>query len=161
MASRRFPSEVPERVVRLVALQVAVIGTWAVAFASPVPALLLVLDFGMRALVSPRFSPLALVARQVAPLLPGGAGDPVLYAPKRFAATLGMVFFGAAFALLLVPGAETAGRVIAGTVVGLASLEAFAGVCVGCTIHSLLVRFGLLRAPVCENCVPATVRVPR
>ena len=49
---------------------------------------------------------------------------------------------------------------IAGVVVGLASLEAFAGVCVGCVIHSLLVRFGLLRAPVCENCVPATVRSP-
>jgi hypothetical protein len=45
-----------------------------------------------------------------------------------------------------------------GMVVALASIEAFAGVCVGCAIHSLLVRGGLLRAPVCEDC--ASIRIP-
>ncbi len=155
MAAQRFPMEVPERVPRLVALQVVILGLASLFTHSVWPVAFLTLDFGIRALVTPRFSPLALVARSIAPRLPGGPGRPVLFTPKRFAATLGFVFFGTSLVLHLVPGLELAGRLLVGMVVGLASLEAFAGVCIGCHIHALLVRSGLLKAPACESCGPA------
>lgn len=154
MKIRRIPDEVPGRVVRLVAAQVAVLGGLAVATGLAWPVVLLAADFGLRAFASPRFSPLAFAARAVAHRLPGGAGAPVLYAPKRFAATLGAAFMTASAFLFALPGTGVAGRVVAGMVVSLALLEAGLGVCVGCALHGLLVRWGVLRAPVCVDCVP-------
>jgi hypothetical protein len=162
MANRRFPMEVPERVPRLVALQVVVLGLLAPFTQSAWPIAFLAVDFAIRALVSPRYSLLVLVARNIVRRIPSGAGRPILYAPKRFAATLGFVFFTSALVLHLVPDLENAGRALAGMVIVLASLEAFAGVCVGCHIHAVLVRFGLIRAPACVSCGPsASAHNPR
>jgi hypothetical protein len=155
MLARRFPMEVPERVPRLVAFQVVVLGLAALILASVWPIAFLSLDFAIRALVAPRYSLLVRVAQAIAGRLPGGAGRPVLYSPKRFAATLGFVFFTSSLVLHLVPGLEAVGRALAGMVVALASLEALAGVCAGCHIHALLIRFGLIRAPACVSCGPA------
>lgn len=157
MVSRRFPAQVPEKVPRVVAFQVVALGLLALASDSVWPVAFLALDFALRALVTPRYSLLAVVAREVAPRLPGGPGLPILYQPKRFAATLGFAFFTASTVLYLVPGARMIGEVLAGMVVGLATLEAFAGVCVGCHIHALLVRFGVLKAPACESCGPVAI----
>jgi hypothetical protein len=157
MADQRFPARVPAKVPRLVAFQVVLLGLTFLVSGSFWPLAFLACDFAMRAVVAPRFSPLALVARRVAPLLPGGAGLPISFSPKRFAAMLGFVFLTGALVLNLIPDMVLGGKIVTGIVVVLASLEASAGVCVGCHIHALLVRHGVLKVPVCETCVPVAV----
>lgn len=155
MATRRFPYEVPEAIVRLVALQVVLIvalGFWLDA--SWVLGLLAV-DFGLRALVSPRWSPLAALARTLAGPRLRGSERKVTYAPKRFAATMGFAFFTVATFLGPIQGFHTAAWAIGGMVAFLASLEAAFGLCVGCVIHQGLVRAGLLREPPCPTCTPS------
>ncbi len=55
---------------------------------------------------------------------------------------LGFGATGAAFALL-------------GVLIAAASLEAFAGFCLGCTVFGWLMRIGVVPERVCERCVLA------
>lgn len=152
MSPFRFPRQVPHRIPRLVAGQVVVLGSLSPLVGHPWPLGILVLDFALRALIAPRLSPLAQVAWFIANRLPGGPGTPIAYAPKRFAATLGLIFFSVAWVLHLFPATVWLGQVIGATVVLLASLEALFGFCVGCRIHGVLVRAGVLREPPCPTC---------
>jgi len=152
MASSRFPSQVPSRIPRLVAAQVVILGALPPLVHHAWPLGLLVLDFALRALIAPGLSPLARVAWFVGRRLPGGPGTPIAYAPKRFAATVGLVFFSVAFLLHQFPATVVAGQALAAVVVLLASLEALLGFCLGCHIHALLVRSGLLAEPPCPTC---------
>ncbi|HOU53299.1 MAG TPA: DUF4395 domain-containing protein [Myxococcota bacterium] len=152
MSPFQFPRQVPNRIPRLVAAQVVILGSLAPLVDHSWPLGLLVLDFALRALIAPRMSPLATVARVIANRLPGGPGTPIAYAPKRFAATVGLVFFSAAWVLHLFPATVAIGQALAAVVVGLASLEAVFGFCLGCRIHGGLVRAGVLREPPCPTC---------
>jgi hypothetical protein len=103
-------------------------------------------------LTGPTLSPLGLVAtRVVTPRLrvthrfsPGP--------PKRFAQAIGAAFTVAATVLWYAAGRHTAALALLGVVGVFASIEAAMGVCVGCRVFWLGMRFGLVPASVCENC---------
>ena len=103
-------------------------------------------------LTGPRLSPLGLlVTRVVSPRLPF-AERPVPGPPKRFAQAIGAVFSVTALVLVLVLGPKTAGYVVLGGLLVAASLEAFAGLCLGCKAFALLMRAGVIPEEVCERC---------
>ncbi len=136
-------SRIDRRVARLNALWVTlasgaflILGWWWIL-------LFLFLDFLLRGFLRGRMSPFAALSRRV---VASFQSPPQLQwaASKIFAAKLGCVFSLVAF-LVSMAGADTASRILAGCLLLLASLEAFAGYCVGCQIHSTLYRVGALR----------------
>lgn len=87
------------------------------------------------ALVAPRWSPVNLMFRAIAP--PPRELEPV--APVRFSQTLALVFLTVAVALLAT-GRTTAGWIVTGMVAALALVSAITGVCVGCELYRLALR---------------------
>ena len=147
-----FPATVDERAARLVATGVVTMAVAAIALRAPVLIALLALGFVARVASGPRFSPLALiVTRVIVPRLDGPA-RPVPGPPKRFAQAIGVVFSVTALTLV-VAGAETAGYAVLGALVVAASLEAFAGFCLGCWMFGRLMRLGVIPQEVCDRCV--------
>jgi hypothetical protein len=154
----RFPNPVNETSARLVAAGVVV---QAVAFLIVrewwvlVP---LAYGFVARVLAGPRFSPLGrLVTEVVTPrlriehrLVPGP--------PKRFAQGVGVAFSVAALVAELAGSTGVAVALIAGLLVA-ASLEAFAGFCLGCVVFGRLMRWGVIPASVCEECNDISARL--
>ncbi len=112
---------------------------------------MLAVGFGLRVLAGPKLSPLAILAsRVIVPRLPFRA-KLVPGPPKRFAQTIGLVFSTSA-GLLFLLGLDTAGYVVIAALVVAASLEAFAGLCLGCQAFALLIRLGVIPQEVCEAC---------
>lgn len=144
------PTKVNGGAVRIVALFTVVIGIGAAWSGSTWLAALLAVDFGLRALISPRYSPLARVARLVQPYSPF-RGTPIFFAPKRFAARIGLVL-SAAGALSMGLGAGTLGAVVLGVLGFFALLEGAFGFCVGCKIYGLLIRRGIVSGENCPDC---------
>lgn len=115
--------------------------------------ILLPLTYGFvaRVLSGPRFSPLGLLATKVIvpkmnikhKLCPGP--------PKRFAQGIGAAFTITA-SILLALDLGTASRIVVAMLAGAASLEAFAGVCIGCKMFYAMMRIGVLPESVCEEC---------
>jgi hypothetical protein len=107
--------------------------------------------FVARVACGPRFSPAGRLATQVvAPrlaryekLIPGP--------PKRFAQAIGAAFTLTASALWLA-GAPGAARIVVGLLAVAALLEAALGVCLGCRMFGLLMRFGVVPEAVCVEC---------
>jgi hypothetical protein len=153
-----FPNPVNELAARTVATGVVVL---AVAFLlSGWTWLLVVLTYGFlaRVLTGPTLSPLGqLATRVVAPRL----GEPRLTPgpPKRFAQGIGLAFSAGALALDLSVGV-TAARIAIALLVVAASLEAFAGLCLGCKIFGLLMRLGAIPESVCAECADVSLRHP-
>ena len=154
-----FPDPVNETSARLVAAGVVV---QAVAFLAIRQWWVLVpLTFGFLARVAagPRFSPLGrLVTQVITPRLrrqhrfvPGP--------PKRFAQGMGLTFSASALVAELVGGDTVAVVLIAGLVVA-ASLEAFAGLCLGCVVFQRLMRWGVIPESVCRACSDLDRRIP-
>ena len=118
------------------------------------PWLMFPLAYGFLARVAsgPRFSPLGLVAtRVVEPRLPGTrtfSPGP----PKRFAQFIGLVFSLSALVVHYRLGRPRLARWILSGLIGAASLEAFAGYCLGCRIFALGMKAGLVPPAVCESC---------
>ena len=111
-----------------------------------VPVFALVLLAG--AAFGPRYGPfLAFYAKVIRPRMgpPREMEDP---RPPRFAASVGVVFLGAA-ALAFLAGWSGLGWGLALIVAALAALSAVTGICVGCEIYLLLARrSGLVSGPV-------------
>ena len=106
--------------------------------------------FWLRVLFGPRISPLAMLSvRVLAPRL--GRVKLVPGPPKRFAQGIGAVMSTAA-AVLLAVGLAPAAWILVAVLIVAASLEAFAGFCLGCAIFGLLQRRGLIPEDVCEAC---------
>ncbi|MDO8189545.1 DUF4395 domain-containing protein [Conexibacter sp. JD483] len=146
-----FPNPVNEVMARTVAAGVVLLGLATVLLQLPWLSAVLAAGFLLRVLSGPRFSPLALVAsRLIVPRLPFRA-KLVPGPPKRFAQTIGLVFSASAGVLFLL-GLETAGYVVIAALVVAASLEAFAGLCLGCQAFALLIRAGVIPQEVCEAC---------
>jgi hypothetical protein len=146
-----FPDTVSETSARLVATGVVL---QAVAFLVLRSGWVLVpLTYGFLARVAsgPRFSPLGLlVTKVIAPRLPG---EPKIVPgpPKRFAQGIGATFtVSASIAWLL--GAHSVSYVLLVGLLGAASLEAFAGFCLGCVIFGRLMRWGVVPDTLCEEC---------
>lgn len=107
--------------------------------------LALAADFALRAAGRPPFSPVALAAGRLRRLA-GLAERRINAGPKRFAATVGLLFsLGIGSALLA--GLRPLGLALAAILGLCAGLEAFFGFCLACRIHPWLpwVRTGAAR----------------
>ncbi|MCU1344669.1 MAG: hypothetical protein JWL70_935 [Acidimicrobiia bacterium] len=147
-----FPNPVNEHAARLVAVGVVLMAVASIVFAQHW--LLLVIGYGFlaRVLAGPRFSPLGqLVTRAVIPML-GRPPKLVPGPPKRFAQAVGTFFSLTAVVLYFGFGSATAANVVLGLLVVAASLEGFAGVCLGCIVFRRLMGAGVIPASVCESC---------
>ncbi len=146
-----FPNPVNEVAARVTAGGVVVLGVVLLATGWQWLAGVMAVGFFLRVLAGPKLSPLALLSvKVIVPRLPFEK-KLVPGPPKRFAQTIGLVFTTAASVLFLV-GAETAGYVVIAALVVAASLESFAGLCLGCQAFGLLMRAGVIPAEVCESC---------
>lgn len=147
-----FPDTVNETSARLVALGVVLEGVAFLAFRQWWLLIPLVYGFAARVVSGPTLSPLGqLVTRVISPRVDR---HPRLVAgkPKRFAQSIGLAFTsGAAIAWWL--GAPTVSVVLIAGLVGAASLEAFAGICVGCLIYGRI--WG------CADCADISARLAR
>jgi len=146
-----FPNPVNKVSARLVATGVVVMAVIAIAFDQKWLLVPLAYGFVARVLSGPKLSPLGLlVTKQVTPRAPF-AERLVPGPPKRFAQGIGVVFSSSALALMLA-GHWFAAQAVLGLLVVAASLEAFAGYCLGCKIFAILMRLGVIPEDVCEEC---------
>ena len=146
-----FPDPVNEVSARLVATGVVLLATMAIVFDLRWLTVALAYGFVARVLTGPSLSPLGqLVTRVVTHgwpwrrLVPGP--------PKRFAQAIRATFTVTAAVLTYGFDAWGATRVVLGILLVAASLEAFAGICLGCKVFAQLMRAGIIPAAVCERC---------
>jgi hypothetical protein len=146
----RFPDTVNEVAARLVATGVVLLSLTAIL--ADVGWLTIVLAYGFvaRVIAGPTFSPLARLAVALAPRV----APPRIVAgpPKRFAQLLGAIFTVAAAVATYGFDSFTAAQVLLAVLVVPASLEAFAGWCLGCAVFGWLMRVGVIPERVCERC---------
>ncbi len=121
--------------------------------------LLLPLAYGFvaRVVSGPTLSPLGQLATRVITPRLGRPERIVPGPPKRFAQFIGSLFsLGALLAWGV--GAESVAVVLMVGLLLAASLEAFVGFCLGCTIFAALMKVGVVPASVCEACQDITRR---
>jgi len=78
--------------------------------------------------------------------------------PKRFAQGIGAAFTVTAAVLTYGFDAFGAAQVVLGVLVVAASLEAFAGFCLGCWIYGQLQRAGVVSEDACVDCADIWAR---
>lgn len=159
-SSRRiigFPATVNEISARVVAsgvvTQVVIFLVWRQWW------LLIPLAYGFvaRVVAGPTLSPLGLLATRVVTPRLGRPERIVPGPPKRFAQLIGSIFsLGALLAWGL--GAPTVSIFLMVGLLIAASLEAFVGFCLGCTIFGFLMKVGIVPESVCEACQDITRR---
>lgn len=148
----RFPNPVNEVSARLVATGVVAMAFATIVFDLRWMTVVLAYGFVARVLTGPTLSPLGqFVTRVVTPALPFEP-KPTPGPPKRFAQGIGAAFTLTAAVLTYGFDAFGAAQVVLGVLVVAASLEAFAGFCLGCRIFALLMRTGVIPDSVCEEC---------
>lgn len=148
----RFPDPVNDVSARLVAGGVVLLTLTILIGQFPWLMFLLAFGFLARVATGPRISPLALlVTRVIEPRL-GIAPRLTPGPPKRFAQGIGATLSTAAVALYFLLDLHLAAYVLVGMVTVAASLESFAGFCLGCWLFALLMRAGLIPESVCEAC---------
>ena len=146
-----FPDPVNEAAARTVALGVVILSALALVTGWAWLLGVLLYGFAARVLTGPTLSPLGQFATRVAaPRLsrltrfsPGP--------PKRFAQGMGFALTLAATLTWLLAGWPVA-RWLLLPLLAAASLEAFAGYCVGCAVFRGLMRLGVIPASVCATC---------
>ena len=115
---------------------------------------LLFIGFVLRVLAGPRFDPFGQLS--VRWLAGAVFGEPLMTAgpPKRFAQGIGVAFSGVALVLRLVGGdiAVVAADVVLALLVVAASVEGFAGFCLGCRIFAWLQHRGMISADIRADC---------
>jgi hypothetical protein len=145
---------------RLVAVGVVLLATATIVFDLRWATLLLAYGFVARVLTGPSLSPLGqLVTRVVTPAL---SVEPKMVPgpPKRFAQAIGATFTVTAAVLTYGFDAFGAAQVVLGLLVVAASLEGFAGYCLGCQAFGLLMRIGVIPETVCVECADIWSRRP-
>jgi hypothetical protein len=146
-----FPRTVNEKAARTVAAGVVALALVTAATGAFWLTIPLAYGFWARVLTGPRLSPLGqLATRVIAPRL--GRPKPVPGPPKRFAQAMGAAMSTTALILALGLGLDTAATVVLVVLAGAASLEAFAGLCLGCEIFRVLMRAGVIPDAVCAEC---------
>jgi Domain of unknown function (DUF4395) len=146
-----FPDPVNEVSARLVATGVVAMAGTSVALDQPWLLVPITYGFAARVLTGPKLSPLGLLVTKVVVPRLTWTERPYPGPPKRFAQAIGLVFSATAGSLVL-RGHRTAGRAVLGLLVGAASLEAFAGYCLGCRVFALLMKAGVVPEEICERC---------
>jgi hypothetical protein len=153
-----FPNPVNEVSARLVAGGVVALATAALVLQQRWLLVPLAYGFLARVLTGPTLSPLGqLVTRVVTPRLPLAA-RPVPGPPKRFAQAIGLLFSTSAL-ILAFTGQGLIAWVVIGMLIGAASLESFAGYCLGCKVFAALMRVGVIPAAVCAECADISGRI--
>jgi hypothetical protein len=147
-----FPDPVNEVSARVVAAGVVVLALATIALDQPWLIALIAYGFVARVVTGPTLSPLGTLATRV--ITPRLGVDPryVPGPPKRFAQGIGAAFTLTAAVLTFGFDAWGPAQVVLGVLLVAASLEAFAGVCLGCIAFSLLMRVGVIPRSVCERC---------
>jgi hypothetical protein len=154
-----FPNPVNEVAARVVAGVVVVMSAAAIGFREPWLLVPITYGFWARVLTGPTLSPLGqLATRVIAPRL--ASARPVAGPPKRFAQAMGAGLSTLALVLWFGFSEHLAAWVVLGLLAGAASLESFAGYCLGCRLFGLLMRAGLVPESVCEECSDLRVRHP-
>jgi uncharacterized protein DUF4395 len=149
----RFPDPVNEVSARLVAAGVVVMAALTLGLRQPWLLVPIAYGFVARVATGPTLSPLGqLVTRVIAPRL-AIAPRPVPGPPKRFAQGIGAVVTVTAALLALVAGLTAPAYGLVAMLLVFASLESFAGFCVGCTVFAALMRAGVIPASVCQRCL--------
>jgi hypothetical protein len=151
MNKQRFPEHVSEAVVRAAAGEVFVLALLAVLIRSPWPALVLIIDFALRAFVTPRWSFLAILANKVIVPALGLRGRPIAFPPKRFAASIGFVLSTSAL-LLWMLGVGWGLTAPLAVLCLFSALESFLGFCAGCKIYGLLMHWHIVPEHSCPQC---------
>lgn len=152
----KFPNPVNEYAARITAGLVVVLSAVTLLTGFGWGLALIAAGFWLRVLFGPRISPLAqLSVKVLAPRL--GRAKLVPGPPKRFAQGIGAAVSTAA-ALLLAAGLAPGAWTLLAVLILAASLEAFAGFCLGCVIFGFLQRRGLIPAEICEACNNISLR---
>jgi hypothetical protein len=147
-----FPDPVDEVSARLVAAGVVLLAVATIVLDQPWLTAVIAYGFVARVLTGPTLSPLGrLVTRVVRPRL-AVAPRLVPGPPKRFAQGIGAVLSTTAAVLALGFGSTGVAYGLLAALVVAASLEAFAGICLGCLVFAQLMRVGVIPAEVCERC---------
>jgi hypothetical protein len=151
-----FPNPVNEYAARITAGLVVLLAAATLLAGSGWGLALIAAGFWLRVLFGPRISPLALLSVKVlAPRL--GRARLVPGPPKRFAQGMGTVVSTAAL-ILFAAGAAPAAWIVLAVLIAAASLEAFAGFCLGCVVFGVLQRRGLIPEDICEACNNVALR---
>jgi hypothetical protein len=146
-----FPATVNDKAARTVAAGVVALSVLAAVTGELWLTIPLAYGFWARVLTGPRLSPLGqLATRVVAPRL--GPPKSVPGPPKRFAQAMGAAMSTTAAILALALGLDTAATVVLLLLATAASLEAFAGLCLGCEIFRVLMRAGVIPESTCKEC---------
>jgi hypothetical protein len=126
-----------ENVTKVAAFLTLVVATASVLFKQPALFIALGFDFALRAFTNGTYSPIRYLSKRLSIFL---NLDVKLTdaAPKKFAAGLGLVFSIVISVLQLTQYINLA-NITAGMLVACASLEAFAGYCIGCVMYTYLV----------------------
>ncbi|WP_422933557.1 DUF4395 domain-containing protein [Sinomonas sp. P47F7] len=155
-----FPNPVNEYAARSTAGVVVVLSLVTLALGLTLgwgwPLWIIALGFWLRVAGGPRYSPVGrLAVHVIAPRF--GRARLVAGPPKRFAQTIGAVLSTAA-AILWAVGLAPIAWVLLGLLIVAASLEAFAGFCLGCWIFGKLQAAGVIPESVCEACNNISLR---
>ena len=153
-----FPNPVNEVAARSVATGVVLMSVIALVTNWSWILIPLTLGFAARVASGPLFYPLGQIAtRLVAPRLEAHATF-VAGPPKRFAQAVGLVVSAAA-SIVTVTAGWGAGRWVLLALIFAASLEAFAGFCLGCWMFAQLMKVGLVPESVCLDCADISRRL--
>jgi hypothetical protein len=147
-----FPNPVNEVSARLVAGGVVLMAVVTITFDVRWLTVVLAYGFVARVLTGPRLSPLGqLVTRVVTPAL-GLEPRLVPGPPKRFAQGIGAAFTLTAVVLTYGYDRFDMAQLVLAALTVAASLEAFAGYCLGCKAFAVLMRVGVIPPSVCQSC---------
>jgi Domain of unknown function (DUF4395) len=155
-----FPNPVNETAARVVASGVVVLTVLTLALQSTLLLWLLCAGFCARVLTGPTLSPLGQFAVRVAAPRLTSTPRYVPGPPKRFAQGVGAAFSTAAVLCEATVGWPWASALLALLLVA-ASLEAFLGYCLGCTVFGWMMRAGVVPRHVCEECADLSARYVR
>ncbi len=146
------PFRVKEQDVRGVAIQVFILSVLSIYTLSVIPVIFLIVDFFIRAFLSPKYSLLALTSRKVVGKLLKFRNRIVIFKPKRFAAGIGL-FMSLVSLVFISFGYATLGIITLGILSLFSFLEAIFKFCAGCKIFGLLMKIGLISEDECIDCV--------
>lgn len=155
-----FPNPVNEVSARLVAGGVVAMSVLFLVTRWEWVLIPLAYGFVARVLTGPTLSPLGqFVTRVLTPAL-GFTPKDTPGPPKRFAQGIGATLSTAAFVSAYTFDNTTVAVVLVAMILVAASLESFAGFCIGCRMFAALIRAGVIPETVCEECNDIWRRVP-
>jgi len=147
----KLSQKISTAVIKANALQVFVLSILSIYFNSPWPVMLLMIDFGLRAINKSKYSPIANISMKLIVPIFNVQGKSTSLSPKQFAASIGFtlsIFTLINFLIGLPLGFLSMMSILA----FFSFLEAFFGFCAGCQIYGWLMRWNVIKEENCEDC---------